>query len=110
MASTNKKESHLHYRRFVEEGMDEATPNPLQKTYGGMMLGTPSFIKNVLRGLDGKTQKDDISSRRFLTPLTLKDLAGIIAETLSTPPDELLSGMYRNMAIYCARSFTGFTN
>jgi len=110
MVSTNRKESPLHYRRFVEEAMDEDTSNPLQKTYRGMMLGTPSFIKNVLRGLDGKTQNDDISSRRLLAPLTLKDLAEIIGEALGTPPDEVRSGMHRNMAIYCARSFTGCTN
>lgn len=110
MASRNRKESSLHYRRFVEEGIGKDLPNPLQETYGGMMLGTPSFIKRVLRRLDDKTPTNDISSRRLLTPLALDDLVGIISETLGTTPNDVRSGMHRNMAIYCAKSFTGFTN
>lgn len=110
MASTNRKESPLHYRRFVEEALGMDLPNPLQKTYGGMMLGTPSFIKSVLRGLDSKTPTNDISSRRLLTPLALDDLVEIIGETLGATPGEVCSGIHRNMSIYCAKSFTGLTN
>jgi hypothetical protein len=110
MASTNRKESPLHYRRFVEEAIGMDLPNPLQKTYGGMMPGTPSFIKSVLRGLDSRTPANDISSRRLLTPLALDDLAAIISENLDPTPAGARSGIHRNMAVYCARSFTGFTN
>ncbi len=110
MASPKRKESSFHYRRFVEKGIGMDLPNPLHKTYGGMMLGTPSFIKSVLRGLEDKTPADDISSRRLLAPLALDDVVGIISKTLGVTLDEVLSGMHRNMAIYCAKTFTGFTN
>jgi hypothetical protein len=110
MASPNRKKSPLRYRRFVEEALDMDLPNPLQKTYGSMILGTPSFIKSVLGRLDDKTPAHDISSRRLLAPRALDDLVGIISETLGTTPNDVRSGMHRNMAIYCAKIFTGFTN
>ena len=110
MASRNRKESSLRYRRFVEEALDMDLPNPLQKTYRGMILGTPSFVKRVLRRLDGQTPAHDISSRRLLAPFALDDLVGIMSETLGTTSNDVRSGMHRNMAIYCAKIFTGFTN
>ena len=102
--------SRTRYRRFVEEAVTTPMENPLDKTYGGIILGTPSFIKDVLRGLKDEPRTKDVSRHRRLNPLTLEDIDGVMSEALGVSPQNVRSGKYRNMAIYCAKSFTGLTN
>jgi REP element-mobilizing transposase RayT len=52
MLAVKKREAPVRYLNFVESAMGEEMPNPLQKVYGGMILGSKRFIRDALARVD----------------------------------------------------------
>jgi putative transposase len=98
------------YRRFVESALSDELPNPSENIYGGMILGSKSFIKETIGRLRG-TGRPEVSYRRNLRTSDLDEIVallsthfGILRETvLTTQP-------YRAYAVYLAKKLTPLSN
>lgn len=67
MISEKGREAKYLYRDFVESAIDNELENPLEKVYGGMVLGNENFIRDVLQRLQDKAVPwEEVSSRKDL--------------------------------------------
>jgi REP element-mobilizing transposase RayT len=67
MLSGKAKEARERYRQFVEVGVGDEPGNPLDKVYGGMILGNERFIRGILQLLkDKEVEGEEISNRKDL--------------------------------------------
>jgi putative transposase len=109
MTSSERKVAPSLYRAFVEQSHEA---DPFKNLYGGMILGTKTFIRDTLGNLKEATQNEEIASRRHLrSVLTIEDIVVLISKELEIPEDRVAEkGQYRNLAIYITKKRTGFTN
>ena len=111
MISGDAGESRERNRRFVESALGGTVLNPFKNVYGGAILGLPAFIKKVLQDVDeAYSGRDEVSSRRLLRPISLEDTLRMIEKTIDGLGAEIRPAVARNMAIYCAKTYTGITN
>ena len=111
MMSGDAGESRARYRRFVEHALGGNVLNPFKNVYGGAILGLPAFIKSVLQDVDeAYSGRDEVSSRRLLRPISLEDILRMIEKTVDGLGARIRPAVARNMAIYCAKTYTGLTN
>jgi putative transposase len=114
MGSTDPRHARRKYREFVEEGMTEKLTSPVQKVYGQAIAGSPSFVKKVVTRFD-KKQGLRSGTAKGRTIQRTSDMGRILAALSSyfeVPRTTFLAarGTYRNLAIYCAKKYTGLTN
>jgi putative transposase len=114
MISAHKKGAEKRYRAFVEEAIAKGHESPLKDIYAGVILGSQTFISNILERLqNGLFEKEHISYRRALKATHTSDT---IIDTLCTrcniTTQEVFnnSGHWRNVAIYLIKKFTGLPN
>jgi len=115
LLASNPKEASRKYRDYVESGLGDQEPSPLEKLYGGIVLGRARFVREVLRGLsDQQLENDEVSYRKALQ--SGEDAEAIIQRICvarGCAPQDLVSeeNRYaRDMAIYLLKRQTAATN
>lgn len=67
MLSAEKEQARQRYRQFVESALGEKPESPLQRVYGGMILGSVAFIKESLNRLgDDDLQRTETAHKKAL--------------------------------------------
>lgn len=67
MLNTNGSKARARYKTFVENAMGKEMENPINKVYGGMILGSDSFIRDILKKIEeGQLEKEAVSYRGAL--------------------------------------------
>jgi len=114
MISKKKREAPIRYKEFVENGIGQDLPNPLNNVYGGSMLGGKGFIKEALSRLkDTMIHKEDISFRRELqASYSGEEILDMVCKHFKVTPDDLKQskGVGRNIALHLMKKYTGMTN
>lgn len=103
MVSEDGKTGRRAYREYVEKGMDQESPNPLEDVYGGVILGGRDFIKRALGTLkEAALDQEEIARRRELRKFEIEDVIATVCSHFKVPADRLAEGGkdLRNMAIY----------
>ena len=109
MLSKKKKEAKSRYRDFVENS--EEIENPFREVYGGMVLGSIDFIKDILsRMKDDILAKGEISNRRELTSPSKKDwIIDCVANHYKIDKEEIFEGFrnpFKKITIYLLKRYT----
>jgi REP element-mobilizing transposase RayT len=112
---SNQRESGVkRYREFVEAGLRSEIENPLKNIYGGMILGSSQFIKEVLGRLkDGLLMREDISHKRELKrTIGAEEIIDVATRHFKMSKEEMMAGRNgkRNIIIYLIKKYTGMTN
>jgi REP element-mobilizing transposase RayT len=114
MISGDRRRAAQKYRRYVEEGMKKESRNPLKTLYGGTILGSGEFVRELLENKGAKNVKDEeISYRRQLRASKgIEDLILHVGSYFNVQPSEVLGekGAIRDIAIYFGKKYTGLTN
>jgi putative transposase len=114
MISKNKRSAPKLYKEFVESGIGADLGNPLTKTYGGLILGEKSFIKESLSRLkEGIVSRKETSHRRLLEATYQPDaIVNAVSAFFGVDDEEVLHDKkeYRNICIYVMKKYTGMTN
>lgn len=67
MLNAKENEARKRYKAFVENAMGKEVESPVAKVYGGMILGSDSFIRDILKRIEeGQLEKEAVSHRRAL--------------------------------------------
>lgn len=67
MLNSNESEALKRYKSFVENAMGKDVESPITKVYGGMILGSDSFVRDILKMIEeGQLEKEAVSYRRAL--------------------------------------------
>jgi putative transposase len=114
MISRGKRGASRKYKDFVEGAMRKSPGSPLKDIYGGAILGSKRFVREVLGRLkDEIFQKREISHRKELkASYGSENVIRGICEHFKMTRDEVMrkQGDYRKMVIYLIKRFTGMTN
>jgi REP element-mobilizing transposase RayT len=116
MVSMDRRKAPQLYERFVKSVLDvqdDAVADPLKKVYGGMILGTNTFIKNTLdRIKHGALHDRDVSNRKALSAaISVDEIIGQLAAYFNEPEDRIASDSpYKSYAVYFARKYTPCSN
>jgi len=103
------------YRNFVESSIADEKENPFRNLYGGMILGSERFVREVLGNVeDNHLEKEEISNRKDLRRIPLpKELLAVVAQHFDSRPETVLKEQ-RNMArkafVYLIKKHYGFSN
>lgn len=103
------------YKTYVESALGEEIPSPMEKVYGGMMLGRESFIRDILSRLASE-QLDgtEISHRKVLrTGAGVDEIVSALCEHYGVTLEEIAGNrrsQARNAGIYLLKKYTGATN
>lgn len=115
MMTANKKDAPERYRDFVETALGEEILNPLQKVYGGMLLGNEGFIRNILGRL--KTERVDtpeVSHGKALrSTIGMEEIISACCEYFEVTREEILRNKRseaRKACIYLMKKHTCATN
>jgi REP element-mobilizing transposase RayT len=114
MISKNRKQAISGYRSFVEEIRIEELENPIKDLYGGIILGSKTFIKQSLEKLkDKKLEDKDTSFRKAIFKRAepeeqLEAIASYL--TLSVADLAQLKGEERDIVIYILKTCTDLSN
>jgi len=114
MVGKEEKDGPRSYREFVETAIRDQPMDPLQKVYGGVILGGERFIQEVLKRLnDQEIQKKEVSHRRDLESIApdideIVDLVGI--QFKISKENVQATSPYKGYAVYLARKHTPLSN
>ena len=109
MISRNQEEAPRRYRDFVESALLEAPPNPFEKVYGGVLLGKPPFIKDVLRRVAEMIPKNETAQRRVLSSSVsgIEEIVRFLSCHFKVDEETIVSVFpYRSYALSLARKHT----
>jgi len=111
MFRTNESEARKQYRTFLEAGLDGAMESPMMKVYGGMILGSLDFIKEILGKVEeGELEKEAISYRKALqAPLGADEVLSAVCKHYGISREEATSGgrgEVRKMCLYLMKKYT----
>jgi putative transposase len=103
------------YKSFVESALDEGIESPLKKVYGGIVLGSVEFIKEVLGKIeDERLEKVETSNRRSLrTSLLPEEVVSKTCAHHGLTPEEIMStgrNDVRKKCIYLLKKHTSAAN
>jgi putative transposase len=107
----DKKKAPLLYAAFVNSG--EPQSDPFQHTYGGMILGTKSFIKETLKRLDVDTiLKRETSYKKALSSThDIEEVIRVLSLHFKMTEEQIMhEPPYRTYAIYLSRNYTPVSN
>ena len=98
------------YAAFVNSG--GAQFNPSEHAYGGVILGTKSFIKETLKRIDiEKMRKEDTSYKKALSSTYgTEEIVRILSHHFKISEDRIMYAPYRTYAIYLSRKYTPVSN
>ena len=109
----SKKKAKSKYRQFVENS--EAVENPFEEVYGGMALGSPDFIRELLAKIkEDRLEKGDISRRRELMSSLNKDrIIDAVAHYYKLDKQAIFEGVrnpFKKISIYLLKRHTSASN
>ena len=114
MVCGDRKRAPQKYRRYVEDGIREGSGNPFKKVYGGAILGSGEFIRELLqKGETKNLRSEEIPCRRQLKATRgIEELIFDVSSYFSVAPSEILEGKgaMRDIGIYLGKKYTGLTN
>lgn len=115
MISRHREDAKKKYKTYVESAIGKEIENPLKNVYGGMILGSTGFIKDILKKLKKEVlRKGEISHRRALRAIYEADeILNVISDYFKTSPDEIRETRMpevKKIAIYLMKRHTGATN
>jgi REP element-mobilizing transposase RayT len=108
MISRSRKEAPQRYKDFVESALSEPPPNPFENVYGGSILGTAPFVKDVLKQAADAIPRNETAQKRVLSStLRVDDVIHFLSRYFGMPEDAVLhTSPYRAYALYLARKHT----
>lgn len=99
-----------NYRRFVESALSEELPNPSKDVYGGMILGSTSFIKETIARLKA-ADRPEVSHRRHLCTADLDEIVALLSTHFGVSEKTVrATSAYRAYAVYLAKKVTPLSN
>lgn len=115
MFSKDKKQAKQKYRIFVESALSEKQESPMQKVYGGMILGSVPFIKESLNRLEEDLlQRTETSHKKELrSPCDVGEVLSLVAEHYGIAPEAVLSvnrNDIRKIIIYLLKKKSAASN
>ncbi len=113
--SPNTVEAREKYRSFVESALNEEMVSPLKSVYGGMILGSSSFIKDTLAQLEKEllNSKETSHRRALQASHGVDDIVATVCERHGVTREELLNtgrNDLRKMCIYLMKRYVAETN
>jgi len=109
MISRNQEEAPRRYRDFVESALLETPPNPFEKVYGGVLLGKPPFIKDILKRVAEMIPKNETAQRRVLSSSVsgIEEIIRFLSCHFKVAEETIVNASpYRSYALYLARKHT----
>jgi len=115
MLSKNTTAAREKYQSFVESALNVEMESPLKSIYGGMILGSSSFIKDTLTHIeDEMLNREETSHRKALQASQgVDDIISIVCDRHEVTLVDLLSterNDLRKMCIYLMKRFAALTN
>jgi len=115
MISRQREDAKKKYKTYVESAIGREIDNPLKNVYGGMILGSNQFIKDILKKLKKEIlKKGEISHRRALRAMYEADeILSVISGYFKISPDEIRDRRMpevKKIAIYLMKRHTGAKN
>lgn len=115
MISKQAREAKKKYGTYVESAIGREVENPLKNVYGGMILGSRGFIKDILKKIKREVfEKGEISHRRSLrSQYGVEEILRVVSRQFKISPDEIVSRRVpglKKVAIYLMKRHTGATN
>lgn len=103
------------YRTFVEDAMDEVIESPFKKVYGGIVLGSEGFIKEILGKIEeDMLEKEETSHRRSLRASLLpEEIVSFICSFYGLTREEIRSTKrndVRKRCLYLLKKHTSISN
>jgi chromosomal replication initiation ATPase DnaA len=100
---------------FVESAQGEKQESPMQKVYGGMILGSMPFIKETLNRLEDEIlQRTETAHRKVLrSPCEIGDVVSIVCSHYGITPEAAVSAQrndLRKVVIYLMKKLSAATN
>ena len=114
MLTGDKATAKDRYKKYVESALGEEK-SPMEKVYGGMMLGRKSFIRDILSRLaNEQLEGAEISHRKALrTGAGVEEIVSALYEHYGVTLEEIAGNrrsQARNAGIYLLKKYTGATN
>ena len=113
MISQNPRLAPQRYTQFVRSAIGAESPDALKQTYGGMILGSKTFIKNTLERIKSEAlESHEVSNRKALQSLTsVEEIVKALSEYFEVPEAKVISSApYKAYAVYLSRKHTTGTN
>ncbi|MDD2335275.1 MAG: transposase [Geobacteraceae bacterium] len=115
MITAKRKEAPARYRNFVETAMGEEIASPLQKVYGGIILGDESFIRNALARIESeRVETPEVSHGKALRSVVgLEEIVSACCEYFEVAREEIMRNKRseaRKACIYLMKKHTSTTN
>lgn len=115
MLAGDKAPAKERYKSYVESGLGEEMSSPMEKVYGGMMLGRESFIRDILSRLESEhLERTEISHRKTLrTGAGVEEIVSALCEQYGVTLEKIAGSrrsQARNAMIYLLKKYTGATN
>jgi putative transposase len=114
MVSTDIQVAPQRYREYVEAAFTAELARPLEKIYGGIILGRKPFIREALQRLtEDNLRRKDLSHRRILTSTTsdIQEIVHILSRHFNVFEETIINSYpYRGYAVYLARKHTPVSN
>ncbi len=115
MLSVKGSEAPGRYRNFVESAMGQELANPLRKVYGGVILGSNSFIRDALKRVQlERVQAPDVSRGKALrSSLGIEEIISACCEHFCVTREEIIRSrrsQFRKACIYLIKKHTCATN
>jgi hypothetical protein len=115
MLTVKSGEAPGRYQKFVESVMKEEIENPLQKVYGGMILGSKSFIKDALARVKyDRVETPEIARGKMLrsTP-DIEEIISACCRSFGITREDMICsrrGESRKTCIYLIKKHTSAKN
>ncbi len=115
MITTKRKVAPERYRNFVEGAMGEPAASPLQKVYGGIILGDEGFIRNALARIESeRLESPYISHGKSLRSVAgLEEIISACCEYFEISREEIMRSKRseaRKACVYLMKKHTCATN
>ncbi len=115
LLANNRKLARERYRIFVESALGQELESPADKVYGGIILGSEGFIKEVLNRLeDDRLTSEEISNRKALrATIGKEEIVNSLCDQFGIPRKEITDkkwGEVRNAGIYLMKKYSGASN
>lgn len=115
MLAKNGKKARDRYRTFVESALGEETESPLKKVYGGVILGSEGFTRNVLLRLESdRLGQTEVSHRKALQSATgMQEIITAVCAYYGITWEEIKKSKRseaRKVCIYLLKRYSGSSN
>jgi putative transposase len=115
MLTAKRKEAPVRYRHFVESALGEEIASPLQKVYGGMILGDEGFIKDALARLEPeRVETPEVShSKALRSSLGMEEIISMCCQYFGIAKEEIMRNKRneaRKVCVYLIKKHTCATN